>query len=137
MFIHYSSCLSLDLYFLSIIILPPISVLLFLLYLSSDFFFFSSRRRHTRCLSYWSSDVCSSDLGGTRQSLRQRRLRSGTTKNDPGGHHFCGIRRIFIRLFARALNAQSGLRFRADRGRRFFQIGRASWRERVGMRVMG
>src|SRR5947199_549263 len=27
------------------------------------FFFFSSRRRHTRCLSDWSSDVCSSDLG--------------------------------------------------------------------------
>src|ERR1035438_10682784 len=26
------------------------------------FFFFSSRRRHTRCLSDWSSDVCSSDL---------------------------------------------------------------------------
>src|SRR5262245_61765046 len=28
------------------------------------FFFFSSRRRHTRCLSDWSSDVCSSDLTG-------------------------------------------------------------------------
>src|SRR5262245_65358759 len=26
-------------------------------------FFFASRRRHTRCLSDWSSDVCSSDLG--------------------------------------------------------------------------
>src|SRR5437899_12350817 len=26
-------------------------------------FFFSSRKRHTRCLSDWSSDVCSSDLG--------------------------------------------------------------------------
>src|ERR1039458_2060780 len=26
------------------------------------FIFFSSRRRHTRCLSDWSSDVCSSDL---------------------------------------------------------------------------
>src|ERR1039458_2855022 len=26
------------------------------------FFFFSRRRRHTRCLSDWSSDVCSSDL---------------------------------------------------------------------------
>src|ERR1039458_8126510 len=26
------------------------------------FFFFSSRRWHTRCLSDWSSDVCSSDL---------------------------------------------------------------------------
>src|SRR5258706_10910478 len=27
-------------------------------------FFFSSRRRHTRLVSDWSSDVCSSDLGG-------------------------------------------------------------------------
>src|SRR5205814_7429633 len=29
-------------------------------------FFFSSRRRHTRCLSDWSSDVCSSDLASAR-----------------------------------------------------------------------
>src|SRR2546430_11013419 len=29
------------------------------------FFFFSSRRRHTRFDCDWSSDVCSSDLGGT------------------------------------------------------------------------
>src|SRR5258705_6753280 len=29
------------------------------------FFFFSSRRRHPRCLSDWSSDVCSSDLSAT------------------------------------------------------------------------
>src|SRR5436853_3955568 len=40
------------------------------------FFFFSSRRRHTRCLSDWSSDVCSSDLGQSPQRrqmpLRQR-----------------------------------------------------------------
>src|SRR5436853_7908758 len=32
------------------------------LYVLFCFFFFSSRRRHTRCLSDWSSDVCSSDL---------------------------------------------------------------------------
>src|SRR5437899_8859133 len=37
-----------------------LSILFLLLYV---FFFFSSRRRHTRCLSDWSSDVCSSDLG--------------------------------------------------------------------------
>src|SRR5205814_7082659 len=29
---------------------------------SARFFFFSSGSRHTRCLSDWSSDVCSSDL---------------------------------------------------------------------------
>src|SRR5262245_63048181 len=34
----------------------------FVLYYLHYFFFFSSRRRHTRCLSDWSSDVCSSDL---------------------------------------------------------------------------
>src|SRR5205814_8108764 len=32
--------------------------------LNNFYFFFSSRRRHTRCLSDWSSDVCSSDLVG-------------------------------------------------------------------------
>src|SRR5258706_8109488 len=32
-------------------------------YLLFIFFFFSSRRRHTRLVSDWSSDVCSSDLG--------------------------------------------------------------------------
>src|SRR5205814_3838314 len=31
-------------------------------------FFFSSRRRHTRCLSDWSSDVCSSDLEPVQQA---------------------------------------------------------------------
>src|SRR5207245_2007593 len=39
------------------------------------FFFFSSRRRHTRCYRDWSSDVCSSDLGGGRRgSHRPRHL---------------------------------------------------------------
>src|SRR5437899_5478404 len=37
-----------------------------------SFCFFSSRRRHTRCLSDWSSDVCSSDLEGRRAILRAR-----------------------------------------------------------------
>src|SRR5437879_9462364 len=32
----------------------------------ADVFFFSSRRRHTRYIGDWSSDVCSSDLGGGR-----------------------------------------------------------------------
>src|SRR5437016_12499620 len=38
----------------------------------SFFFFFSSRRRHTRLVSDWSSDVCSSDLQSrTRRPLLQ------------------------------------------------------------------
>src|SRR5437899_864396 len=42
-------------------------------------FFFSSRRRHTRCLSDWSSDVCSSDLDGRTVYLVQsaRAVRGG------------------------------------------------------------
>src|SRR5262245_64754012 len=36
-------------------------------------FFFSSRRRHTRCLSDWSSDVCSSDLPAPRPGSPTRR----------------------------------------------------------------
>src|SRR5262245_63681191 len=37
------------------------------------FFFFSSRRRHTRCLSDWSSDVCSSDLVRLDVAVTERR----------------------------------------------------------------
>src|SRR5262245_65702229 len=43
---------------------------LFILLLVFFFFFFSSRRRHTRCLSDWSSDVCSSDLPFVRNETR-------------------------------------------------------------------
>src|SRR5438045_4697843 len=39
------------------------------------FFFFSSRRRHTRCLSDWSSDVCSSDLVHADRGRGRRRQR--------------------------------------------------------------
>src|SRR5256885_4454442 len=37
------------------------------------FFFFSSRRRHTRLQGDWSSDVCSSDLGGHRANFKRFR----------------------------------------------------------------
>src|SRR5947199_10140157 len=44
-------------------------------------FFFSSRRRHTRCLSDWSSDVCSSDLRSCHRAARGSRLaRNGETR---------------------------------------------------------
>src|SRR5262249_26000182 len=62
------------------------------------FFFFSSRRRHTRLVSDWSSDVCSSDLGRRRlvraDAVRAREARSGrapTRRRSPhpwrGRHH--------------------------------------------------
>src|SRR5438045_5953529 len=43
------------------------------------FFFFSSRRRHTRCLSDWSLDVCSSDLRRGRRRGRPSRRHSPPT----------------------------------------------------------
>src|SRR5262249_56457563 len=42
-------------------------------------FFFSSRRRHTRLVSDWSSDVCSSDLAlviMNSETAKQRNVRS-------------------------------------------------------------
>src|SRR5258705_4326 len=43
-------------------------------------FFFSSRRRHTRCLSDWSSDVCSSDLESGRKRREKGLARSGNAR---------------------------------------------------------
>src|SRR5256886_3855122 len=50
------------------------------------FFFFSSRRRHTRFDCDWSSDVCSSDLGGAlrQRERRPRRLRGGDVRGPVG-----------------------------------------------------
>src|SRR3989475_6740024 len=39
------------------------------MFVFSIFFFFSSRRRHTRFDCDWSSDVCSSDLGGASAAI--------------------------------------------------------------------
>src|SRR5262245_65314857 len=58
------------------------------LFLICVFFFFSSRRRHTRCLSDWSSDVCSSDLvmagqtmAGTRSARSTQCCRKKLSRN--------------------------------------------------------
>src|ERR1039458_5844640 len=77
------------------------------------FFFFSSRRRHTRCLSDWSSDVCSSDLQMVRKGdvklciLQPKTLGRPTSgchhrgnrinskdlafRSDPGSHAQCRL----------------------------------------------
>src|SRR5262249_46069380 len=47
-------------------------------------FFFSSRRRHTRLVSDWSSDVCSSDL--TRRSTPDFGFRLIEASGRPGRH---------------------------------------------------
>src|SRR5258705_11417817 len=48
-------------------------------------FFCSSRRRHTRCLSDWSSDVCSSDLHCRRRKRSASRRSSATCSSTWSG----------------------------------------------------
>src|SRR5262245_66665899 len=85
----------------------------------SFFFFFSSRRRHTRCLSDWSSDVCSSDL-----ACRRRRARFASRSR------FRVARRGWDRSRLSAAR-------QSDDRERGLQIGRASCRERVESWVVG
>src|SRR5262245_63344076 len=88
------------------------------------FFFFSSRRRHTRCLSDWSSDVCSSDLAHVAQ------LQIGLAHL---GQLPLGDQHLGVGEGARALQRQQQLLVRRG-GRRQAaggEIGRASCRERV------
>src|SRR5262249_60138865 len=86
------------------------------------FFFFSSRRRHTRLVSDWSSDVCSSDLLTV---IRGLRLRPDRTHG----------REVLIRARALALERDAeGAELRlqiANADAEDEQIGRASCRERV------
>src|SRR5262249_59954062 len=91
-----------------------------------SFFFFSSRRRHTRLVSDWSSDVCSSDLG-IAVAARERRppgaapdlVELGEERRIVGGelHHLGEI----------------GLRA-PDRETLHLEIGRASCREKCKSR---
>src|SRR5438093_3788489 len=66
-----------------------IDVYCFYIFCFFFFFFFSSRRRHTRLVSDWSSDVCSSDLEGFNVFNRANYLRPPTDyytlTNVPGG----------------------------------------------------
>src|SRR5438045_4232366 len=77
------------------------------------FFFFSSRRRHTRCLSDWSSDVCSSDLGCCAWCRPNR----GDCRGRGKRHDWAGTKR----------SSRCGARHAEERRK----IGRASCRERV------
>src|SRR5437016_8529854 len=102
------------------------------------FFFFSSRRRHTRLVSDWSSDVCSSDLcraarfpfrRAIRPTARPRR-RSRCSSSHCGTA--AGSTEALQRRVARTLFLSRGL-FGAlwSRARAMTKIGRASCRERV------
>src|SRR5471030_3034579 len=61
---------------------------------NSVIIFFSSRRRHTRCLSDWSSDVCSSDISVLLFEVLGR-LYGKNTKMVSGEYFFPGPEDIF------------------------------------------
>src|SRR5436853_2543367 len=87
------------------------------------FFFFSSRRRHTRCLSDWSSDVCSSDLVSiTLMSLVG--LRDMSVIETPPKDRMA-IQTVVAPFDEKLI--RSAVEHELERG----EIGRASCRERV------
>src|SRR5258705_3432935 len=89
-------------------------------------FFFSSRRRHTRCLSDWSSDVCSSDLSTVIVQNYAHRLltvHTRTTAARQGVGAGWLVRRPVLARFSASSGCFSSQGWR--------QIGRASCRERV------
>src|SRR5262245_62545419 len=83
------------------------------------FFFFSSRRRHTRCLSDWSSDVCSSDLDSFDAEVQSPVV--------GGGYHGVFIRAPRIRRVGLGVEVVATLPSPGGSE----EIGRASCRERV------
>src|SRR5258706_11877307 len=94
--------------------------------------FFSSRRRHTRLVSDWSSDVCSSDLRGAVEADGGRRYVFVVKKNQLGvGKSTLEKREIHVGI-ADATNYEvvSGLQ-EGELVALPGEIGRASCRERV------
>src|SRR5262249_59553668 len=90
------------------------------------FFFFSSRRRHTRLVSDWSSDVCSSDLEAVR------------VQYDPAQVRFEELLAVFWSCHdpgeKRRPSGEIGSQYRSiifAHDAEQEQIGRASGRERV------
>src|SRR5437899_9492264 len=70
-------------------------------------FFFSSRRRHTRCLSDWSSDVCSSDL--TLARIRQHRHGAVLLQGSDASHFRRDLQRARVSRLAACGHRHSGL----------------------------
>src|SRR5262249_57161713 len=101
------------------------------------FFFFSSRRRHTRLVSDWSSDVCSSDLQRQRQQFPAAPGR-GLLRG--GGNRVGGGRRVGRLGVGRASGRERGevlvgavvLKKKKCRGRRVKGRGEVARREASG-----
>src|SRR4051812_50061179 len=84
-------------------------------------FFFSSRRRHTRLTCDWSSDVCSSDLGGPVRAGARGRVDVGVDDRAED--------RVRVRQ-GRGGGEDARAGERPGQLGRVLQIGRASWRGR-------
>src|SRR5947199_7501776 len=88
-------------------------------------FFFSSRRRHTRCLSDWSSDVCSSDLAlAVKLTMHVDRARSLAAAG--GDASEIEYHNGQVDLLVPLIKA-----YGSDQSFQVCEIGRASCRERV------
>src|SRR5205807_3293012 len=98
----------------------------------SIIFFFSSRRRHTRLQGDWSSDVCSSDLGLRRADAEARLLGGGPQAlGVAAGLQFSEQAALQDAVVVAEGKPAEG----ADAGGQLLEIGRASCRERVEIRV--
>src|SRR5262245_64803455 len=86
-------------------------------------FFFSSRRRHTRCLSDWSSDVCSSDLDWLKRPGAPTVLHDVVVAVEQDGGRSRALQPVAVDVRMHAGNLQD-----LDV---LHEIGRASCRERV------
>src|SRR5205814_6110329 len=94
-------------------------------------FFFSSRRRHTRCLSDWSSDVCSSDLQ-KKAPIYNNSQRVEVVSQDPEADAERILRAFATRAFRRTVTDDDIRPFV-----KLVKIGRASCRERGWRRWVG
>src|SRR5205814_2630774 len=93
-------------------------------------FLFSSRRRHTRCLSDWSSDVCSSDLSGSPRVVTYTYDDVVNALNAVAPSDW----RAFFDTRLHSLSPHAPLGGITGSGWRL-EIGRASCRERVSVAV--
>src|SRR5262249_57271832 len=86
-------------------------------------FFFSSRRRHTRLVSDWSSDVCSSDLG---RLVQQQHLRAAQELRGQGQQYRLAAGQFADPPVQRNLLQAKGVQCRSEE-RRVGKEGRSRW----------
>src|SRR5438045_7487637 len=97
---------------------------------STTCIFFSSRRRYTRCLSDWSSDVCSSDLDIDMKTNKAFVMKPKSAEEAGTGEIARRMRDILSEIGedpSREGLVRTPMRY--EKALRFLKIGRASCRE--------